>query len=407
VTRSILLPLTTALALCASVLAAAGAEPKSIRIGYAISKTGPYVEGAESIVLSNYRLWVKDVNDAGGIMLTSIGRRVPIEVIEYDDQSSDLEAFRAIERLATTDKVDFILPPWGTHLNMVVAPLFNRYGYPQLPGASGPPEGASAPKDPWPYSFFSLGRSTDKAKEMIEVLVRLRQQGKIGNDVAMMHVADSFGANLGTPARAFFKREKFNLVSDRTYPLGTRDMRPMLKSAMQPKPDAFIAFSYPGDTFAITEQAIELNFNPKVFYTGVATASPSYRQRFGANVEGVMGIGGANVNSPALQAYFRHHTEVIGREPDRWASPVTYALLQILQQSIEQVGKIDREAVVERIRTQTFETIMGPVKFEGNMLNRAWHVGQWQNGEFYGVAPVTMPGAQPILFPKPAWRAGE
>src|SRR5215831_8573357 len=399
--RLTLLTIPTMLAVFVSGHPADGADPKSIRIGYAISKTGPYADGATTTVLPNYRLWVKEINDAGGIMLSSAGRRVPIEVIEYDDQSSDVEAYRGVEQLATKDKVDIILPPWGTHLNLTVAPLFNRYGYPQLPGASGPPEGADAPNEPWPYSFFSLGRSADQANSMIEVLVRLRQQGKIGNDIAMMHVADSFGANLGTPARAAFKREKFNLVYDRTYPLGTRDMRPMLKSAMEKKPDAFIAFSYPGDTFAITEQAIELNFNAKVFYTGVATASPSYRQRFGANVEGVMGIGGANVNSPALQSYFRHHTEVIGREPDRWASPVTYALLQILQQAIEQVGKLDREAVVERIRTQTFDTIMGPVKFDGNMLNRAWHVGQWQNGEFYGVAPVTMPGAQPILFPKP------
>jgi branched-chain amino acid transport system substrate-binding protein len=405
--RLTLLTIPAMLAVFASGHAANGAEPKSIRIGYAISKTGAYADGATMTVLPNYQLWVKEINDAGGIMLSSVGRRVPIEVIEYDDQSSDVEAYRVVEQLATKDKVDIILPPWGTHLNLTVAPLFNRYGYPQLPGTSGPPQGTAEPKEPWPYTFFSLGRTADQANGIIDVLTTLRRQGKIGNDVAIMQLAESMGTYLGAAAHATLKREKFNLVYDRTYPLGARDIQAMLKSAMERKPDAFIAFSYPTDTIAITEQAIELNFNPKVFYVGVGAAYPTYKQRFGANVDGVMGIGGTNVNSPKLQAYFRRHLEVTGREADRWASSVTYALLQILQQAIEEVGKIDREAMVERIRTQTFDTILGPVKFEGNMLNRAWAVGQWQTGEFHGVGPATMPGAQPVLFPKPAWRTPE
>jgi branched-chain amino acid transport system substrate-binding protein len=41
------------------------------------------------------------------------------------------------------------------------------------------------------------------------------------------------------------------------------------------------------------------------------------------------------------------------------------------------------------------------------MLNQVWHVGQWQNGEFYGVAPTSMPGARTVLFPKPSWHASE
>jgi branched-chain amino acid transport system substrate-binding protein len=30
-------------------------------------------------------------------------------------------------------------------------------------------------------------------------------------------------------------------------------------------------------------------------------------------------------------------------------------------------------------------------------------VGQWQNGQFVGIAPTDLPGAKPIIFPKPAW----
>ncbi len=117
-------------------------------------------------------------------------------------------------------------------------------------------------------------------------------------------------------------------------------MQPLIKEAMDTKADTFIAFSYPPDTIAITETSRVLNFNPKVFYTAVGTAFPLYKQRFKANAEGVMGIGGSNPDAPAFKEYAKRHAAANGgREPDRWANPVTYASLQVLQQAIERVGK--------------------------------------------------------------------
>jgi len=388
----------------AAIPAGAG-EPQSIRIGYAISKTGPYTQGAETTTLPNYRLWVKDVNDAGGLMLKD-GRRRLLEVIEYDDQSDPVEVQKAIEKLATVDKVDFILPPWGTHLNLVAAPFFNRYGYPQLCAAASVEQIAELAKSA-PWTFFAIGLPSQNVEELIGVLVQLRTAGKIGDSVAISYVADTFGTNFAAPVRAALKREKFNLVYDRTYPVGSTDMKPVITGAAAAKPDVFLAFSYPGDTFGITAKAVELNFEPKVFFAAVGVAYPAFKQQFGAGVNGVLGMGGWDASLPALRAYFARHVSVTGREPDRWVSPVTYATLQILQQAIERAGTLDRDAVLEQIKTRTFETQMGPLRYNGNMLDRHWDVGQWQNGEFYGVAPANMPGARALLFPKSPWHSVE
>jgi branched-chain amino acid transport system substrate-binding protein len=182
-------------------------------------------------------------------------------------------------------------------------------------------------------------------------------------------------------------------------------MRQIMTEVMQLNPDIFVAFSYPPDTMTITDQARALNFNPKVFYTAVGTAFPMYKQRFGSDVEGVMGIGGWNPNAPESKAYFVRHVAATGQEPDRWASPMTYASLQMLQQAIERVGKIDRTAVIKELQTGTFQTIVGPIKLKDNLYTELWYVGQWQNGEYYGIAPATLPGAHQIMFPKPAWHA--
>ena len=39
---------------------------------------------------------------------------------------------RTYEKLMGSDKVDLILPPWGSNANFAVAPLANRFGYPFL-----------------------------------------------------------------------------------------------------------------------------------------------------------------------------------------------------------------------------------------------------------------------------------
>ena len=52
----------------AGSVAALGETPQSIKIGYAISLSGPNAAGAGITVLPNYRLWVKEVNAAGGII---------------------------------------------------------------------------------------------------------------------------------------------------------------------------------------------------------------------------------------------------------------------------------------------------------------------------------------------------
>lgn len=376
----------------------------SVKIGYAISRTGPNAGGAAVTTIPNYDLWVKEVNAAGGLKLGD--KRVPIEVIQYDDRSSAEEAAKALERLISQDKVDFLLSPWGTGLNLAVGPIFNKAGYPHLASTAVTDRAPELAKR-WPNSFWLLGTSAGAAKTLVELLAQLRTEGKIGDTVAMTSVADGFGIDLSTAARPALLEAKFKLVYDKSYPVGSQDLGPIVNEVKGLNPDVFIAFSYPPDTLGLTEQARIAGFNPKIFYTGVGTAFPLFKQRFGANAEGVMGIGGWSGDSPAIKDYLARHKAASdkGAEPDRWASAVTYASLQMLQQAIERVGKIDREAVIKDLQTGTFDTVIGKVKLENNMPTRYWWVGQWQDGEFYGVGPAGNEGARKAVVPKPAWKA--
>jgi branched-chain amino acid transport system substrate-binding protein len=377
----------TAAVLLAGTIGAAEAQD-SIKIGYAISKTGPNAPGASITTLPNYQLWIKDVNAAGGLKLGD--KTVPIEVIEYDDQSSN--------------EVDILRSPWGTGMNLAVGPTFNKYGYPHM-AATAATDHAYEMAERWPNSFWMLGTSTMGANALIEVLTKLEEAGKISNKVAMVSVADAFGIELAAAARPALEKAGFELAMDESYPITTQDFSQLINQAKASGADTFVAFSYPPDTFGLTGGAIALGYNPPAFYTAVGTAFPIYKdQLFHDNVDGVLGIGGVNPDDPKFQDYRKRHLEATGQEPDRWASPVTYASLEILQQAIERVGKIDREAIIKEIQTGSFETVAGTIKFDKNVNTSVWWAGQWQNGEFYGLAPSTMAGAHEPVAPKPAWK---
>jgi branched-chain amino acid transport system substrate-binding protein len=110
--------------------AVARAQAKPVRIGYAIARTGPWAGGAQVSQEPNFVMWAEQQNAAGGLDVKGVRR--PIELMGFDDRSEIETCIRTYEKLMGSDKVDLILPPWGSNANFALAPLANRFGYPML-----------------------------------------------------------------------------------------------------------------------------------------------------------------------------------------------------------------------------------------------------------------------------------
>nr|WP_323782381.1 amino acid ABC transporter substrate-binding protein [Amylibacter sp.] len=379
---------------------AAQAQDNTITIGYAVARTGPSATGAGITTIPNYELWVDTVNKAGGLTLPD-GSQKRVKVIEYDNRSANQDLVRAIERLATQDKVDIILPPWGTGGNLAIAPLMARFGYPQLAVTAvtdKAPEFAAR----WDRSFWMLGGGHDYAKGLVDVLAQARDAGKINNKIAVVSVADGFGIDLIAGARPAFEEAGFELAYDESYPLGTADFAAIMSEAQGSGADSFVAFSYPPGSFGMTKTAQSMGYNPKAFYISVGGAFPIYPGIADGKAEGVMAIGGVDADSPAIQDYFARHTAFVGKAPDSWASAITYASLEMLQQAVQRVG-LDHGALAKEISTGTFQTVAGEIKLEDNQLRDLWWVGQWQGGAFRAINPSDKSGASDAILPKPEW----
>ena len=370
------------------------AQDAPIKIGYAIARSGPWAAGAQVTQEPNYLLWADQVNAAGGLNVQ--GKRRKVELIGFDDRSETETVVRTFEKLMGTDKVDLILPPWGTGANFAVMPLIQKYGYPMLaPTATG--RKLVDMKNPF---FFPLLQQPDRIMNALADLLAARGV----KTAAVVYVDELFGLeNLGALETAL-KAKNIEIVDKKSYPLGVKDLSPVLRDFKAKNPDAFVGITYPPDTFLVTGQAKEVGFNPKVFFAAVGTAFPVYKARMGETVEGVMGIGTWNPRtSPAAKSYFDAHVAKHQKEPDRWASAHAWAGLQILQQSVEKVG-LDRKAIRDHIASTEFDTIIGKIRFkDGENVSTPGIVSQWQKGEFEVVWPSDRATA-PALFPKPAWK---
>lgn len=372
----------------------ARADEPPVRIGYAISRTGPFAAGAQVTQEPNYILWAEQVNAAGGLNVK--GRRRKVELIGHDDRSEVETTVRTYEKLMGSDKVDLILPPWGSGTNFAVAPLATKYGYPML----APTALSRKLIDMKLPFFFSLLQQPDR---MMGALVDYLVDRKV-KTVAIIHMDDLFGLENLNALVPLLKAKGIQISTQKSYPLGIKDLSPVLKAIKAQNPDAFIGITYPPDTILASRQAKEIGLAPKVLYLSVGTAFPLYKEVMGASAEDVMGMGSWNVKtSPGARAYFDAHVKRFKKEPDRWASGHTWAGLQILQQAVEKVG-LDRKALREYIAATEFQTIVGPIRFKGSEnASTPGTIGQWQKGEFEVVWPAARATAAPV-YPKPPWK---
>jgi branched-chain amino acid transport system substrate-binding protein len=259
--RRELLRYAGATVLAAPFIRSARADQGTIKVGVVGAKTGPLAPGAAGTFFPPWQLWANQVNKAGGLKLKDGARKV--ELIEYDDHTQPPEAIKALERLAAVDKVDWIVGLYSTGFNVAAAPTFAKLGYPQMAVACVTDLGAELTKK---YSnlFFANGTTSQYSGAVIEIIKKLRDAGQIGNKIAMVNVADEYGIESANISRKLLPAAGFQIVYDKSYPLGTQDYTPVIKAAKNSNPDAFIAYSYPPDSFGLTDQAKIEDFNVKL-----------------------------------------------------------------------------------------------------------------------------------------------
>ena len=139
----------------------------------------------------------------------------------------------------------------------------------------------------------------------------------------------------------------------------------------------------------------------KAYYCAVGCAFQGFSQKNGAAAENILGAGGVT-DSPDIRDFYKRHKAVTNVDADYWGSPFYYSMLQVLTQSIEAVGSMDRNAIAAHFRNRKFKTLIGEAEMPGQILNKVWTVGQWQGGFFSAVAGEGFPNYAQVKL-KASW----
>ena len=155
--RRIALKLALATIVAGGVSLGGALAGETVKIGAVAPKTGPLAGGSTVTHWPNIELWVKQVNDRGGLKVD--GTQKMIELIEYDDKTNPGEHIKAVQRLATQDEVDFMIAPYGTGFHIAAAPIYAKYGYPMI-SVTAITDKIAELTTRYPTMFFTLGSTT-------------------------------------------------------------------------------------------------------------------------------------------------------------------------------------------------------------------------------------------------------
>lgn len=374
-------------------------QKEKVKIGFSMALTGIYAPGAES-QMNAYLLWAEEVNNKGGIYVKELNKKLPVELVYYDDQSQPDVAVKIYEKLITQDKVDLIMTPWGTTIHFAIAPLSEKYKIPLI-GTTAASVKLRELKGS--YFWFITACIPDRQMKAFADMLKA-QKGQIKN-ASILYLQELFPRENLQFLEPALKKAEIQVVLKKDYPMGVKDLTPLLTEAKGKNADAVIALTYPADSFLMTGQAKEVGLNPKLFMELVGPAIIGFYEKFGPATEGLVTQGHWSPKGkwPGAKDFLEKYQNRWKKKPDYLDSSLAYIGCQILEQAVEKAGSLDRKKVRDAIATQEFSTINGPIKFSGleNLKTPSMWL-QWQRGELEIVWPPEIATSK-LLFPKPNW----
>ncbi|MDA7551708.1 amino acid ABC transporter substrate-binding protein [Rhodobacteraceae bacterium] len=354
------------------------AEP--VKIGYSISNTGLFALAAPSQVTA-YELWAEEVNAAGGLDVA--GDRRQVELVWYDDESNPAKAAQIYEKLISDEKVDLLLAPWGTPHHLNVAGVVETHGFPMV----GNTAASVAIREVSPGNiWFPTSAIPDKIGKELAALAK--SEG-VTSVAVLANVLPFPQENLQFLLPAL-EDQGIEVKLVENYPPDISDMTPLLAKVKVSGAKGVIVLSFPADSFLYMGQAKEMGIDQSFQFLLVGPTINAFRGAFGDHANGIVTIGHWSPHQDKwskAKPFFDAYVSKYGHAPDYLDSALAYISAEILQAAVAEAG-LDHAKLREFISSNTFETINGPIRFEGvENVEMPTAFLQMQGGEMHLIWP--------------------
>jgi len=381
------------------VPAARAADP--LIIGFDIELTGGLAPNGKAALLA-MQIWADEVNAKGGLL----GR--PVKLQYYDDQSNPSTVPGIITKLLDVDHVDLLIGGNGTNMlapampvimqrNLTFLGLFgldvnSEFHYPRY--FSIIPAGGPNPKEAFSQGFFAVAAMLNPKPTTIAL---------VGADA-------EFAKNAVDGARAQAKRAGYKIVYDQTYPPTTADYTPIVRAIQAANPDLVFVGSYPPDTVGMVRAVSEVGLKTKLFGGGmVGLQSTAIKTQLGPLLNGIVDydfwLPWSKMASPEAKTFLEQYQAKAGSagvDPlGYYLPPFAYGYMQVLQQAVEGTKSLDQDKLADYLRSHTFKTVVGDVKFgpDGEWSEARVMEVQFQNVKANDVSQFKDPNTEVILWP--------
>lgn len=369
---------------------AQAADP--IKIGFGMGLTGGLAAAGKQALLG-IEIWRDEVNAKGGIL----GRQV--QLVYYDDQSNPATVPGIFTKLLDVDKVDIVIGDYGTNLLAPAMPVviqhkmtfFGLFGldvnkefhYDRY--FSMVPTGGPDPSASFSTGFFKIAAAQNPKPKTLAI---------IAADAEFPH-------NAADGARKNAKEAGLQIVYDKTYPPTTTDYTPIVRAIDATKADVVFSASYPPDAAGMVRAANEIGLKTKLFGGGlVGLQYATFKEQLGPLLNGIVTYDfwepAPTLKFPGVDDFLKkYQAKAAGAGVDPlgyYLAPFAYANVQVVQQAIEGAKTLDQEKLAEYVRSHTFQTIEGEIKYgpngewaEPRVLTLQYHdvegnsLDQWKN----------------------------
>ena len=392
--------------------------PDVIKVGYTNSLTGGL-----SVLYVGTRTtidhWVNTVNSQGGLYLHKYGRRIPIEMTEYDDQSDPAVCQKLYEKLITEDKVDIVLSPLGGYMAYPLIPVMDRYDFSMITGACTAPEKEEEAGD-WLY-WPPGGSDLYIAWESVDFIKKYKEEAGY-DSIAVVNPQQATCQQVADKTIEMLKANGLDVDHYAPYPADATDLTGVVTELKSVNPDALIACTYPSDSFVLQNALLGVDFSPKFLHYFIGPTIPAWTNAYADQLEGVCVYSLYNAGLPPgmypggaeLHQYFKEHAPdqlPFGTEFDGLIPPLVMQMCQITQECVEAVGEIDHHKIIAYAKNNAHKTMMRTVDSGGKALGvfRTSILSQWQNNKLLNILgpdpyiDYWNPYSPPILI-KPPWK---
>jgi branched-chain amino acid transport system substrate-binding protein len=370
-----------AMAAGAAIAPASAQDKKPIVIGFGQSLTG-FLSPNGKQALVGAEIWRDQVNKAGGLL----GRQVELKY--YDDQSKPDTVPGIYTKLLDVDHVDLVVGGYATNQNAPAMPVVIRKGKTYI--SLFALDVNSKFKYPKYFSILPTGPNTKTSFTEGFFQVAEAQKPK-PTTVALAYADAEFSQNACDGARENAKKGGFKIVYDKSYPPPpkTSDFTPIVQALKAANADLVVVCAYPADSVGIVEAANEIGLKPKMFGGAmVGLQALVFKDKLKTKLNGIVNyetwVPDKKEMYPGTEAFFKEYqarAKAAGVDPlGYYLGGWGYAQFQVLGDAIKGSKSVDDNKIAAYLKSHTFETVMGPIKFgakgewaEGRMLQVQYH----------------------------------